>query len=63
MKEVMGFLASDTLAMACMSFRSRIEAVLAADGSFIEYVNCQYVYLPIFFTSINSADFKLYYSI
>jgi hypothetical protein len=35
-KEVMGSLARDTLAKACMSFRSRIEAVFTADGSFIE---------------------------
>jgi hypothetical protein len=35
MKEVMGFLARDTLVKACMSFRSRIKAVFTADGSFI----------------------------
>jgi hypothetical protein len=34
MKEVMGFLARDTLAKACMSFRTRIEDVVTADGSF-----------------------------
>jgi hypothetical protein len=49
MKEVMGFLGRDTLAKACTSFRSRIEAVFTADGSFIEYVDCQYVSLLIFF--------------
>jgi hypothetical protein len=36
MKEVMGSLARDTLAKACTSFRSRIEIVFIADGSFIE---------------------------
>jgi hypothetical protein len=35
-KEVMGSLARDTLAKACTSFRSRIEVVFTADGSFIE---------------------------
>jgi hypothetical protein len=49
MKEVMGTLGRDTLAKACTSFRSRINAVFAADGSFIEYVDCQFVYLLIFF--------------
>jgi hypothetical protein len=38
MKEVMGTLGRDTLAKACTSFRSRIDAFFAADGSFIEYV-------------------------
>jgi hypothetical protein len=32
MKEVMGFLARDTLVNACMSFRSRIEALCRADS-------------------------------
>jgi hypothetical protein len=49
MKEVMGSLARDTLAKACTSFRSRIEALFTADGSCIEYVDCQYVYLLIAF--------------
>ncbi len=49
MKEVVGSLARDTLVKACMSFRSRIEAVFTADGSFIESVDCQYVYLLIVF--------------
>ena len=49
MKEVVGSLARDTLAKACMSFRSRIEALFTADGSFIESVDCQYVYLLIVF--------------
>jgi len=49
MKEVMGSLARDTLAKACTSFRSRSEALFTADGSFIEYVDCQYVSLPIVF--------------
>ena len=43
MKEVMGSLARDTLAKACTSFRSRSEALVTADGSFIEYVDCQYL--------------------
>jgi hypothetical protein len=34
-KEVMGSLARDTLAKACLSFRSIIEAVFKADGNFI----------------------------
>ncbi len=49
MKEVMGTLARDTLAKACTSFRSRIEVVFTADGSFIEYVDCQCVSLLIVF--------------
>jgi hypothetical protein len=59
MKEVMGFLARETLVKACTSFRSRIEALFTADGSFIEYVDCQCVSLLIFFTSIKSAVFQL----
>jgi hypothetical protein len=35
MKEVMGSLARDTLAKACTSFRSRIEGLFTADGTFI----------------------------
>jgi hypothetical protein len=46
MKEVMGSLARDNLARACTSFRSKSEALLTADGSFIEYVDCQCVSLP-----------------
>ncbi len=49
MKEVMRSLARETLAKACMSFRSRIEALFTADGSFIESVDCQYVSLLIVF--------------
>ncbi len=48
-KEVMGSLARDTVAKACMSFRSRIEALFTADGNCIEYVDCQYVSLLKFF--------------
>jgi hypothetical protein len=33
MKEVMGFLARDTLVKACTSFRARIEALFTATGS------------------------------
>jgi hypothetical protein len=49
MKEVMGSLGRDTLAKTCMCFRSRIKAVFTANGSFIEYGDCQYVSLLIFF--------------
>jgi hypothetical protein len=49
MKKVMGYLVRDTLAKACMSFRSRIEAVFTADGSFIEYVDSKYASLLIVF--------------
>ena len=49
MKEVMGSLARDTLAKACKSLRPRIEALFTSDGSFIEYVDCQYVSLLIVF--------------
>jgi hypothetical protein len=49
MKEVMGSLSRDTVAKACMSFRSRIEALFTDDGSFIEYIDCQYVSLLIVF--------------
>ncbi len=49
MKEVMGSLFRDTLAKACKSFRSRIEALFIADGNFIEYVDCQYESLLIVF--------------
>jgi hypothetical protein len=58
-KEVMRSFDRNTMAKACMSFRPRMDAVFAADGSFIEYVDCQYVSLLIFFTSIKSADFQL----
>ncbi len=58
-KEVMRSFVRNTMAKACMSFRSRMEAVFTADGSFIEYVDCQYVSLLIFFTSIKSVDFHL----
>jgi hypothetical protein len=49
-KEVMGFFDRHTMAKTCMSFRSRIEAVFTADcSSFIEYVDCLFVSLLIFF--------------
>ena len=35
-KEVMGNLDRDTVEKACRRFRSRIEAVVAANGDFIE---------------------------
>ncbi len=49
MKEVVGSLATDTLAKACTGFRSRIEALFTADGSFIEKVDSQYVRILQFF--------------
>jgi hypothetical protein len=49
MKEMMGSLGRDTLAKACTRIMSRIEAVFTADSSLIEYVDCQYVSLLIFF--------------
>ena len=48
-KEVMRSLDRNTMAKACMSFRSRMKAVFTADGSFIESVDCQNVYLLIVF--------------
>jgi hypothetical protein len=57
MKEVIRFLARDTLVKGCISFRSRNEALFTADGSFIEYFDCQCVSLLIFFTSIKLAGF------
>ncbi len=58
-KKVMRSFDRNTMAKACMSFRSRMEAVFTADGSFNEYVDCQYVSLLFFFTSIKSAAFQL----
>jgi hypothetical protein len=49
MKEVMGSLGRDTLVKASTSFRARMGALFTADGSFIEYVDCQYVSLLIVF--------------
>jgi hypothetical protein len=51
------------MAKACMSFRLRMEAVFTADGSFIEYVYCQYVSLLFFFSSVKSAGFQLFCAI
>jgi hypothetical protein len=39
MKEAMGSPDRDTVAKACRSFCSRIEAVVADDGNFIDYMN------------------------
>ncbi len=39
----------DIQAKACTSFRSRIEAVITADGSFIGEVDSQYVSLQFYF--------------
>jgi hypothetical protein len=35
-REVMGFLARNTVVKSCKRFRSRIEDIVAADGHFIE---------------------------
>jgi hypothetical protein len=48
-KEVMRSFDRNTMTEACMSFRSRMEAVFTANGSFIEYDDCQYVSLQMFF--------------
>jgi hypothetical protein len=47
--EVIGTLDRDTVAKACKRFWSRIEAVVAADGYFIEKMHSQYVYLSFCF--------------
>jgi hypothetical protein len=47
--EVMGSLDRDTMAKAFKRFRSSTEALVAADGHFIEKVNSQYVPLPFYF--------------
>ena len=47
--EVMGSLDRDTMAKAFNRFRSSTEALVAADGHFIEKVDSQYVPLPIYF--------------
>ncbi len=56
---MMGSFNRDTVARACRRFSSRIEAVIAADGNFIELVNSQYIPLVYFFTSIQSDHFQL----
>jgi hypothetical protein len=47
--EVMGSFDRDNMAKAFKSFRSTTEALVAADGHFIEKVDSQYVPLPIYF--------------
>jgi hypothetical protein len=49
MRALMGFLDWDTVAKACMKFRSWMEAVIAGDSHFIEYIDSQYVPLLISF--------------
>ncbi len=49
MKALMGSLNWDTVAKAYWGFRSKIEAVVAADGYFIEYLDSQCVPLLIVF--------------
>ncbi len=46
---MMGSFDRDTVVRACRRFSSRIEAVIAADGDFIELVNSQYIPLVYFF--------------
>jgi hypothetical protein len=50
-KEVMGSFDRSTMGKGCMSFRFRMEVRIAFtdDGIFIEYVDCQYISLLIFF--------------
>jgi hypothetical protein len=48
-KKVMGSFDRNTMSKACMIFRSRMEAIFTADGSFIKYVDCKYVSLLISF--------------
>ncbi len=47
--EVMGSLDRDSMAKAFKRFRSSTEALVAADGHFLEKVYSQYVPLPIYF--------------
>ena len=49
MKALMGSLNRDTVAKAYQGFRSKIEAVVVADGHFIEYLDSQCVPLLIVF--------------
>ena len=50
MRALMGSLDRDTVAKACLKFRSWIEAVvIAGDSNFIEYLDSQYVPLLISF--------------
>jgi hypothetical protein len=46
---LMGSLDWYTVAKACLKFRSWIEAVIAGDSHFIEYIDSQYVLLLISF--------------
>jgi hypothetical protein len=47
--EVMGSLDRDTVAKASRWFRSQIEAVVAAEGDFIELMHSEYIYLSLCF--------------
>ncbi len=49
MRTLMGSLDWDTVAKTCYKFRSRIQAVVADDSNFIEYLDSQYVPLLIVF--------------
>jgi hypothetical protein len=49
MRALMGSLDRDTVAKACLKFRSWIEAVIGGDSNFIEYLDSKYVPLLISF--------------
>jgi hypothetical protein len=49
MRALMGSLDWDTVAKACLKFRSRIQAVVADGSHFIEYLVSQYITLLILF--------------
>jgi hypothetical protein len=49
MKEVMGFFDRDIMARTCRRFCSWMEAVVAAYGNFMKFVNSQYISLLYFF--------------
>ncbi len=58
-KEVMGSLDRDTVVKAFKWYTSRIEAVVAADGDFIEEFDAYNVLLLIFFISLKTDDLQL----
>jgi hypothetical protein len=57
-KEVMGSLDRDTVAKAYKSNMSRIEAVVTADGSFIELMDSQSFICNFYFILTKSDDFQ-----
>jgi hypothetical protein len=58
MKQMMGSLDRDTMARAFRMFLFRIEAVVAADGNFIEYIHFRYILLPSFFYFYKIGSFS-----